>query len=88
MLEMKTSNRPFMECYKDEFKIGDIVWWNEWDIVENLGYVSHVHHGAIIKIKIQKNLYTERSLWVAEVLPFGSSTVREFSLHLLTKGTI
>ena len=81
---MKTSNKPFMESYKDKFKIGDIVQWNEWDYIENLGYSSTLHYGAIIKIKIKKNLYTERSVWVAEVLPFGKTIIRELSLHLLT----
>jgi hypothetical protein len=81
---MKTSNKPFMESYKDKFKIGDIVYWNEWDHIENLGYSSTLHYGAIIQIKIKKNLYNERSVWVAEVLPFGKTTIRELSLHLLT----
>lgn len=87
-LEMKTSDKPFMECYKDAFSIGDIVQWNEWEHIENLGYSSILHHGAIINIKIKKNLYNERAVWVAEILPFGSSRTRELSLHLLTKGTI
>lgn len=85
---MKTSDKPFMECYKNKFEVGDIVRWNEWDHTENLGYTSVLYHGAIIDIKIKKNLYNERSVWVAVILPFGSSRTRELSLHLLTKGTI
>ena len=50
---MKTSDKPFMECYKNKFEVGDIVQWNEWDHTENLGYTSILHHGAIIDIKIK-----------------------------------
>lgn len=85
---MKTSDKPFMECYKNKFKVGDIVQWNEWDHTENLGYTSILHHGAVVDIKIKKNLYSERSVWIAVILPFGSTRTRELSLHLLTKGTI
>ena len=84
---MKTNNKPFMECYRDMFNIGDIVWWSEWDVVENLGYTSTIHYGAIISIVIRKNLYNERSVWVAEILPFGRTKTRELSLHLLNKRT-
>ena len=76
-----------MECYRDMFNIGDIVWWSEWDVVENLGYTSTIHYGAIISIVIRKNLYNERSVWVAEILPFGRTKTRELSLHLLNKRT-
>ncbi len=76
-----------MESYKNEFQVGDIVQWSEWDHIENLGYTSSLHYGAIISIKIKKNLYNERSVWVAEILPFGKIKTRELSLHLLCKRT-
>ncbi len=85
---MNTNNKPFMESYKNMFETGDIVSWNEWELVENLGHVSYAQYGAIIKIKIKKNIYNERSVYVAEVLPFGQATTRELSLHLLNKETI
>jgi hypothetical protein len=85
---MNDINRPFMESYKDLFETGDIVWWNEWELVENLGHVSSPQYGAIIKIKIKKNIYNERSVYVAVVLPFGQIKTRELSLHLLNKETI
>ena len=76
-----------MESYRNMFEVGDIVWWSEWDLVENLGYTSTVFYGAIIEIRIKKNLYNERSVYVAEVLPFGQIRTRELSLHLLNKRT-
>tara|TARA_R100001509_G_scaffold163080_2_gene136538 strand:+ start:2221 stop:2478 length:258 start_codon:yes stop_codon:yes gene_type:complete len=84
---MKTNNKPFMESYRNMFEVGDIVWWSEWDLVENLGYTSTVFYGAIIEIKIKKNLNNERSVYVAEILPFGQTKTRELSLHLLNKRT-
>ena len=86
-LEMKTNNKPFMESYRDMFEVGDIVWWSEWETLENYEYRSQVQHGAIIQIRIKKNLYNERSVYVAEVLPFGQTKTRELSLHLLNKRT-
>lgn len=85
---MNVNNKPFMESYKNLFETGDIVWWNEWELVENLGHVSSAQYGAIIKIKIKKNMYNERSVYVAVVLPFGQAKTRELSLHLLNKETI
>ncbi len=76
-----------MESYRNMFEVGDIVWWSEWDLVENLGYTSTVFYGAIIEIKIKKNLNNERSVYVAEILPFGQTKTRELSLHLLNKRT-
>lgn len=84
---MKTNDKPFMESYRNMFEVGDIVWWNEWDTKENYEYVSKTYHGAIIQIKIKKNFYNERSVYVAEILPFGSTVTRELSLHLLNKRT-
>jgi len=76
-----------MESYRDMFEVGDIVWWSEWETLENYEYRSQVQHGAIIEIRIKKNLYNERSVYVAEVLPFGQTKTRELSLHLLNKRT-
>ena len=84
---MKTNNKPFMESYRTMFEVGDIVWWSEWDTKENYEYVSTVCYGAIIEIRIEKNLYNERSVYVAEILPFGKTKTRELSLHLLNKRT-
>ena len=84
---MKTNNKPFMESYRTMFEVGDIVWWSEWDTKENYEYVSTVCYGAIIEIRIKKNLYNERSVYVAEILPFGETKTRELSLHLLNKRT-
>jgi hypothetical protein len=84
---MNANNKPFMESYKNSFNTGDIVWWSEWELVENLGHVSTAQYGAIIKIKIKKHIYNERSVYVAEVLPFGQVKTRELSLHLLNKET-
>ena len=69
------------------FEVGDIVWWSEWETLENYQYTSKIRHGAIIEIRIKKNLYNERSVYVAEVLPFGQIRTRELSLHLLNKRT-
>ena len=82
---MKTNNKPFMESYRNMFEVGDIVWWSEWETLENYEYTSKIWHGAIIEIKIKKNLYNERSVYVAEVLPFGQTKTRELSLPLLNK---
>lgn len=82
---MKTNDKPFMESYRDMFKIGDIVWWTEWETKENFEYSSNIFYGAIIEMRIKKNLYNERSVYVAEVLPFGKTRTRELSLHLLRK---
>ena len=76
-----------MESYRNMFEVGDIVWWSEWETLENYEYTSKIWHGAIIEIKIKKNLYNERSVYVAEVLPFGQTKTRELSLHLLNKRT-
>lgn len=84
---MKTNNKPFMESYRDMFEVGDIVWWSEWETLENYQYSSKIHYGAIIEIRIKKNLYNERSVYVAEILPFGQTKTRELSLHLLNKRT-
>ena len=84
---MRTNNKPFMESYRNMFEVGDIVWWNEWDTKENYEYISTVCYGAIIEIRIKKNLYNERSVYIAEILPFGKTKTRELSLHLLNKRT-
>ena len=84
---MKTNNKPFMDSYRNMFEVGDIVWWSEWETLENYEYTSKIWHGAIIEIKIKKNLYNERSVYVAEILPFGQTKTRELSLHLLNKRT-
>ena len=84
---MKTNNKPFMESYRNMFEVGDIVWWSEWQTLENYQYTSKIFYGAIIEIKIKKNLYNERSVYVAEILPFGQTKTRELSLHLLNKRT-
>ena len=84
---MKTNNNSFMESYRNMFEVGDIVWWSEWETLENYQYTSKIRHGAIIEIRIKKNLYNERSVYVAEVLPFGQIRTRELSLHLLNKRT-
>ena len=76
-----------MESYHNMFEVGDIVWWSEWETLENYQYHSKICYGAIIQIKIKKNLYNERSVYVAEVLPFGRVKTRELSLHLLNKRT-
>jgi hypothetical protein len=82
---MKTNDKSFMESYRDMFKVGDIVWWTEWETKENFEYSSKIFYGAIIEMRIKKNLYNERSVYVAEVLPFGKTKTRELSLHLLRK---
>ena len=74
-----------MESYLNMFEVGDIVWWTEWETKENFQYHSEKYYGAIIKIKTKKNLYNERSVYVAEILPFGKTKARELSLHLLRK---
>ena len=84
---MNSNNRPFMESYRDMFQVGDIVWWSEWETKENFQYSSKIFHGAIIEIRIRKNLYNDRSVYVAEILPFGKIKTRELSLHLLNKRT-
>tara|TARA_B100000035_G_C20726742_1_gene433734 strand:- start:114 stop:371 length:258 start_codon:yes stop_codon:yes gene_type:complete len=84
---MKTNNKPFMESYRNMFEVGDIVWWSEWQTLENYQYTSKIFYGAIIEIRIKKNLYNERSVYVAEILPFGQTKTRELSLHLLNKRT-
>ena len=84
---MKTSNKPFLDSFSNDFKVGDLVWWTEWDRTENFDYVSEMFRGAIIKIKQRKNIHSERAVWVATVLPYGFSRTREISLHLLRKET-
>tara|TARA_R100001015_G_C4561001_1_gene120855 strand:- start:467 stop:724 length:258 start_codon:yes stop_codon:yes gene_type:complete len=84
---MKINNEPFMESYRSMFEVGDIVWWSDWSTSEDNQYVSKICYGAIIEMRIKKNLYNERFVYVAEVLPFGSTKTRELSLHLLNKQT-
>ena len=84
---MKTNNKPFMESYRNMFEVGDIVWWSEWETLENYAYTSKIYYGAIIEIRIKKNFYNERSVYVADILPFGHTKTRELSLHLLNKRT-
>ena len=80
---MKTNKKAFMESYRNMFEVGDIVWWSEWETNENYEYSSKICYGAIIEMRIKKNLYNDRSVYVAEVLPFGEIKTRELSLHLL-----
>jgi len=84
---MRLSNKPFLESYKDLFQVGDIIWWHEWKTTSKEGYISYIYYGAIIEIRIKKNLHNERSVYVADVLPFGQTKTREISLHLLNKRT-
>ena len=84
---MKPNDKPFMESYRNMFEVGDIVWWSEWESEKDFQYKSRTCYGAIIEIKIRKNLYNERSVYVAEILPFGEIKTRELSLHLLKKRT-
>ena len=84
---MKSNNKPFMESYRNMFEVGDIVWWSEWETKENFEYTSKICNGAIIEIRIKKSLYNDRSVYVAEIFPFGHTKTRELSLHLLNKRT-
>ena len=84
---MKPTNKPFLDSFADSFNVGDLVFWTEWDRNENFQYVSEKFYGAIIKIKQRKNIHSERTVWVATVLPYGRSRTRDISLHLLRKET-
>lgn len=84
---MKTTNKPFLDSFSNDFNVGDLVSWAEWDRTENFEYVSEIFHGAIIKIKQRKNIHSERAVWVATVLPYGRVKTRDISLHLLRKET-
>ena len=84
---MNTSNKPFLDSFNNDFDVGDLVSWTEWDRTENFEYVSEMFHGAIIKIKQRKNIHSERTVWVATVLPYGCIKTRDISLHLLRKET-
>ncbi len=84
---MKPTNKPFLDSFADSFNVGDLVFWTEWDRNENFQYVSEKFYGAIIKIKQRKNIHSERTVWVATVLPYGHSRTRDISLHLLRKET-
>ena len=85
---MKSNNKPFLETYKDLFQVGDIIWWHEWKTTSEQGFISNKYYGVIIEIRIKKNLHSNRSVYVADVLPFGHIKTREISLHLINKRTI
>ena len=77
-----------MESYRNMFKVGDIVWWSEWERLENYEYTSKIQYGAIIKFVLQANLYSERFVWVAVILPFGEKDTKTINLNVLRKETI
>ena len=84
---MKTSNKPFLDSFSNDFEVGDLVWWTEWERTENFKYVSEIFRGAVIEIKKRKNIHSERTVWVATILPYGRMRTKDISLHLLRKET-
>lgn len=82
---LEMSDKPFLDSFSNDFNVGDLVSWTEWNRTENFDYVSDIFYGAIIKIKQRKNIHSERSVWVAVVLPFGRAKTVDISLHLLKK---
>tara|TARA_X000001382_G_C3038406_1_gene137024 strand:- start:9 stop:266 length:258 start_codon:yes stop_codon:yes gene_type:complete len=84
---MKTSNKPFLDSFSNDFEVGDLVWWTEWERTENFEYVSEIFRGAVIEIKKRKNIHSERTVWVATILPYGHMRTKDISLHLLRKET-
>lgn len=85
---MKTKEEAFLGTYFADFEIGNIVSWNEFEIDSNFNNVSVKKYGAIIKIRIKQIPYTERNVWVADVLPFGKTQTKELYLNVLKKETI
>jgi|TARA_R110000782_G_scaffold193920_2_gene283505 hypothetical protein len=84
---MNTSNKPFLDSFVNDFSVGDLVTWTEWDRTDNFEYVSEVFRGAIIEVKTRKNITSERTVWVARILPYGQSRTIDIALHLLRKET-
>lgn len=85
---MKIKKDGFLSSYLEDFKVGDIVSWIEYKKDENYQYISIKNYGAIIKFMMQTNLYSERFVWVAVILPFGEKDTKTINLNVLRKETI
>lgn len=85
---MKTSDKAFLHSYSKDIKIGDLVWWIEWDREGNSKYISNKYRGALIDFEIAMPPGGERPVVYAIVLPFGSKKTRKMEPHLLKKETI
>ena len=85
---METKKEGFLSSYLNDFKAGDIVSWIEHQKDENYQYSSIKKYGAIINFVMQSNLYSERFVWMAVILPFGEIDTKKINLNVLRKETI
>lgn len=84
---MKTNEKGFLGSFVNDFKVGDLVTWSEFERDENFVYSSITRNGAIIKIRTRNMPYNDRYVWIADVLPFGETQTKEVYLNILRKGT-
>ena len=59
---LEMSDKPFLDSFSNDFNVGDLVSWTEWNRTENFDYVSDIFYGAIIKIKQRINKETVRAV--------------------------
>ena len=82
---MKINKQPFLSSFISDFKIGDLIYWVEFDQDENYALIKNVRHGAIVDIKKKCFVGDTREVFYASVLPFGETNTIELALHLLKK---
>ena len=86
--EMKTNDKPLFHSYRKDLEVGDLVSWRIFDQNENYQTIISDMKGAIIEIIEIHNYETQRTVYYARVLPYGSTRTTEVPLHILKKETI
>lgn len=83
---MRENNKAFGESYLNDFKIGDLVYWNVFEQKEDYSIDIVVHRGALIRIVIESEI-DGRDICYGVVLPYGQTTTRKVNITILKKIT-
>tara|TARA_Y100000593_G_scaffold91146_2_gene179196 strand:+ start:1367 stop:1669 length:303 start_codon:yes stop_codon:yes gene_type:complete len=81
----KLKNNIFGESQVDKFKIGEIVRWQGWDIKPEK--VDRIYKYGVL-MSISDRYIDNRSIKVAEILPFGEQKPIKISLILVKKSDL
>ena len=84
MLE-KLKNNIFGASKEDKFKVGEIIRWQAWEITEET-VLRVCKYGVLMKVF--DRYVDNRSIKVAEILPFGEDKTIKISLILVKKSDL
>ena len=84
MLE-KLKNNIFGDSQEGKFKVGEIIRWQAWEVTEE-NVLQIYKYGVLMKV-FDRNI-DNRSIKVAEILPFGEEKTIKISLILVKKSDL